>query len=189
MFRQGHMFFEDWQEEPSKEDCRWDDATLDVNVDAGMGNLDIVTYKNHASQKPGHRPGDVIIKFQQAPHKFFKRSGDNLQVSIEISLRDSLLGWERRITHLDGHIVVISVQDVTKPGQVVRVQGEGMPLKDTPSQAGDLYVLVTVLFPARLSDVDKESISGSFDAIPLLRMAAPEALQPLSKPGKKSRDE
>ncbi len=34
--------------------------------------------------------------------------------------------------------------EVTQPGYVMRVPGEGMPQKDFPSEHGDLYVEFTV---------------------------------------------
>jgi len=49
---------------------------------------------------------------------------------------------------------------VTHPGQVIRIQSEGMPMKDVPSQFGDLYVVVSVDFPDRLSEEDRVKLAS-----------------------------
>lgn len=39
---------------------------------------------------------------------------------------------------------------VTKPGQVIRIKGEGMPKHSTPSEFGDLTITFTVEFPKEI---------------------------------------
>lgn len=49
----------------------------------------------------------MIVTVQEVPHAVFERKGNDLKVKIEIDLRESLLGFTKTITHLDGHIVTI----------------------------------------------------------------------------------
>jgi DnaJ-related protein SCJ1 len=89
-----------------------------------------------------------------------------------------LLGFERNLTHLDGHVVSLKREGVTQPSTshtlplmqeiklaitdfVQVVKGEGMPRFDNPSLHGDLYVEYTVVFPATLSNDQKRSKSLS----------------------------
>jgi DnaJ-class molecular chaperone len=51
--------------------------------------------------------GDLLFVFEQLPHNFFNRVGNDLYASIDISLQEALLGFERPITHLDGHQVIV----------------------------------------------------------------------------------
>ena len=67
-----------------------------------------------------------------------------------------------QIEHLDGHKVTVANAGVTKPGDVLRVVGEGMPLPADPHKRGDLHVLVTVGFPATLSDAQKAVVREHF---------------------------
>jgi len=60
-------------------------------------------------------PGDVIFTVKQAPHNKFKRVGDNLYNDLKISLEEALLGFTKRVSHLDGHLVEIS----SKPDEVI----------------------------------------------------------------------
>ena len=87
----------------------------------------------------------------EAEHDTFKRSGSNLLASIEISLKEALCGFSRVVVkHLDGRGLSINhrqpLDRVIKPGQVLKVPGEGMPVKKSDSR-GDLYLVVDVKFP------------------------------------------
>jgi len=61
------------------------------------------------------------------------------------------LGFEKTITHLDGHKVVLNRKKITKPGEVERIKGEGMPIYEFPSDNGDLLVTYEVELPKSLT--------------------------------------
>lgn len=73
-------------------------------------------------------------------------------MEMEISLRQALLGFEFEIDHLDGHKVTLSkpAGQVTQPGEVQRISGEGMPKYGMPSEYGDLLVTYKVRNPETL---------------------------------------
>lgn len=48
-----------------------------------------------------------MFVFEQQPHSVFKRVGNDLYTSIDITLQEALLGFERPITHLDGRQVIV----------------------------------------------------------------------------------
>ena len=57
----------------------------------------------------------------------------------------------------NGHMVPIVKSSVTHPGEVMTVEDEGMPVHETPSQTGKLYVEFVIDFPTSLT---KDQISG-----------------------------
>ena len=67
------------------------------------------------------------------------------------------------VKHLDGHTVNFKRTGVTKPGQVVRIKGEGMPKHSTPSEFGDLTITFTVDFP---TEVDASLADGLTKLLP-----------------------
>ena len=76
---------------------------------------------------------------------------------------------------MDGHTVTIKRTGVTKPGQAIRIKGEGMPKHGTPSEFGDLTITFTVDFPKK---VDPELAAGLEKLLPSftaadLRIGAP----------------
>lgn len=81
---------------------------------------------------------------------------------MHISLREALLGFERRLAHLDGHVVVVTSRGVTRPFEVRVVEGEGMPVHNFPSQRGSLHVKFVVDFPARLTPEQQGALREVF---------------------------
>ena len=73
-----------------------------------------------------------------------------------------MLGFKKELTHLDGHKVVINRKKITKPGEVEKIKGEGMPIYEYPSDFGDLLVTFEVELPKVLSDEQKEVFKKVF---------------------------
>lgn len=105
----------------------------------------------------------MVLKLKPVPHPMFKRSRDNLAMKLTIPLRAALLGFETTFKHLDGHTVTVKRTGVTKPNQVIRIKGEGMPKHGTPSEFGDLTITFTVDFP---TSVDGDFAAGLANLLP-----------------------
>lgn len=163
---QGPMMFQTIREEDSMEDCKIEQTQLDVTVDRGASAGDRVLFKHMGPQTPGKLPGHVSITLRlRDTHAgtggmSWHRRGNDLRVGLQISLREALLGFLRTIQHLDGHILEISSESVTTPGQVIRVEGEGMPLKDVPSQFGHLDIAVSIEFPLAFTLEERKELEG-----------------------------
>ncbi|VFQ82190.1 unnamed protein product [Cuscuta campestris] len=69
----------------------------------------------------------------------------------------ALVGFEKTSKHLDDHLVDISSKGITKPKEVKKYKGEGMPLHFS-NKKGDLYVTFEVLFPKSLTPDQKTKI-------------------------------
>ena len=65
-----------------------------------------------------------------------------------------MLGFSRKVTHLDGHVVTVTRSEVTQPGDKLKMPGEGMPrrqgkgVRQGSRRAGDLVVELKVKIPA-----------------------------------------
>ena len=112
---------------------------------------DKIILEGEADQVPEQEPGDIVFSLVQIEHKIFRRAGADLSAEIEITLAESLCGFSRVVMkHLDGRGLHIqhpqSNTGVLRPGQVIKVVGEGMPQKKSELK-GDLYLEVKVQFP------------------------------------------
>ena len=112
---------------------------------------DKIILEGEADQVPEQEPGDIVFSLVQMEHKTFRRAGADLSAEIEITLAESLCGFSRVVMkHLDGRGLHIqhpqSNTGVLRPGQVIKVVGEGMPQKKSDLK-GDLYLEVKVQFP------------------------------------------
>lgn len=151
----------------SKEKCKREEKKLTATIEKGMPDNEEITFKYESEQKPGQIPGDVVLKLKTQQHPRFKRSRDTLSMKLTIPLRAALLGFETSFPHLDGHTVSIKRTGVTKPGQVIRIKGEGMPKHGTPSEFGDLVITVTVDFPSKIDDQLRDGLEKLLPETPV----------------------
>ncbi|KAJ5760642.1 DnaJ protein [Penicillium odoratum] len=122
---------------------------LEIYIAPGAREGEKIVLEGEADQVPGQEPGDIIFRLIQDEHKVFDRAGADLRAQINITLAEALTGFSRVVlTHLDGRGIEIThpAGSILKPGQVLTVRGEGMPIKRSDSR-GDLYLVVNVEFP------------------------------------------
>ncbi|EPY18655.1 molecular chaperone DnaJ [Strigomonas culicis] len=119
-------------------------TTISVDVEGGLPEGHVLVYELEGDQQPGVVPGDVRVTLLSAPHPVFTRHGDDLHMQVRLTLREALVGFEREIPHLDGHVVELAREGVTQHGQEQRLRGEGMPKHNVPSEKGDLIVTYVV---------------------------------------------
>lgn len=58
--------------------------------------------------------------------------------------------------------VTLANKEVTVPGQVQRIRGQGMPLYDNNSKFGDLFVTYSIKFPSSLTEAQKTTVRQLF---------------------------
>lgn len=158
----GHMVVQQQQRVKSEWRCKNADTELNAVIEQGMAAGSQITFPRMSEQTPGMIPGDIVMSLKQKKHARFERTGNDLRTSLRISLKEALLGFERTIPHLDDHTVVLSRDSPTVPSTVHRITGEGMPLHNTPSEKGDMFVKLEVDFPATLSAAQKEAVAEIF---------------------------
>lgn len=129
---------------------------LDVTILKGMPDGHKIEFSMEGDQGPDITAGDVTFVVRTSPHARFDRRLNDLHTKLRISLLDALVGFSTQIVHLDGHTVTVERSAITRPGQVVKIEGEGMPIYDYPSTAGDLYVQFEIDMPTKLTDEQKE---------------------------------
>jgi DnaJ-related protein SCJ1 len=80
-----------------------------------------------------------------------------------LNLKEALLGYNKKITHLDKREFYIDSKTPTQPFYIRKIDGEGMPQHKYPSHKGDLYVKFLVRLPDRLSEAEKQLVREMFD--------------------------
>ncbi len=102
----------------------------------------------------GGPPGDLYIYITVKPHKFFRRSGDDIYCDLPISMVQATLGAEIEVETLDGK-VKLSIPEGTQSGTSFRLRSRGFP-KLRGYGKGDQHVKVQVQTPTRLSAEQRE---------------------------------
>lgn len=152
------------QEVEEKWSCHRCTDEVEVTVEQGMPDGEKITISGAGGQKLGRDtfPGDLVFTIVTEPDKHFVRRGNDLYMSVVISLKEALVGFHKQFEHLDGHNVDLKRPGVTQPGFVQQIEGEGMPKHNFPSEKGSLFVTYTVEFPPSLSAEQKEAASNLF---------------------------
>ncbi|CAK9310155.1 unnamed protein product [Citrullus colocynthis] len=128
-----------------------------VDIEKGMQDGQEVTFYEDGEPMIDGEAGDLRFRIHTAPHDVFRREGNDLHTTITITLVQALVGFEKSLKHLDEHLVEIGTKGITKPKEVRKFKGEGMPLHFS-TKKGDLYVTYEVLFPTSLTEDQKTSI-------------------------------
>jgi DnaJ-class molecular chaperone len=99
--------------------------------------------------KSGGKPGDLIITFKVKEHRFFRREGMDLEVTIPINIAQASLGSKVKVKTVDGKKVVLRIPPGTQSGTRFRIRGQGV---QKGGRVGDMFVEVKVQVPDTLSD-------------------------------------
>jgi DnaJ homolog subfamily A member 2 len=129
---------------------------LEVFIPKGASNNYKVTFSGKADESPNADPGDVVIVVQEEAHKTFTRKGNDLYVKKKITLQEALCGFKVVVEHLDGRKLLVKSDQVTIPSLqgcigIKAVKGEGMPTIKNPFIKGNLFILLEIEFPKKIS--------------------------------------
>jgi len=116
---------------------------LNVKIPAGVTSGQQIRLKGQGDTAPGHRPGDVLLTINIAPHPFFKVDGNDLRIDLPVTLYEAVLGGKVRVPTLKG-AVELTIPKNTSSGRTFRLKGKGVPAK---GGGGDLYVSVRIVLP------------------------------------------
>lgn len=134
--------------------------TLDVYVEQGMKDGHNIEFPGSADEQPDVNSGHVIITLKQLGHMFYTRDGNDLRCTVEITLKESLTGFERYLTHLDGHKVLVKRSSITRPNSTIKINGEGFI--DEEATKGFLHVKIVVKFPDVLTTEQQAMVAKLF---------------------------
>ncbi|KAG1326202.1 dnaJ protein ERDJ3B [Cocos nucifera] len=132
---------------------------ITVDIEKGMQDGQELLFYEDGEPKVDGEAGDLKFRIRTAPHERFRREGNDLHTTVTISLVQALVGFKKAMKHLDEHLVEIGTKGITKPKEVRKFKGEGMPLH-LSTKKGDLYVTYEVSFPNSLTEDQKTKIKA-----------------------------
>jgi molecular chaperone DnaJ len=97
-------------------------------------------------------------------HPVFVRNGPDLHCELAVDFATACLGGEATIPKLVEGDWTVEVPSGMQPGDVVRIDGGGMP-KLGSRQHGDLLVHLTVGIPKELDDAQREQVEALREVI------------------------
>jgi molecular chaperone DnaJ len=126
---------------------------LDIPAGADTGSYIKKNGFGEAS-KNGGPAGDLIIVMKVEPSKVFKRKNFDLYVELPISFKTACLGGKVKVPLID-ETMEYNIPEGTQNGKVFFVRGKGIKSR---RGTGDLYIVVSVEVPSKLSKEQKKLI-------------------------------
>jgi molecular chaperone DnaJ len=93
----------------------------------------------------GAPPGDLYITTKVEPHPFFSREGDNIEISVPITVWEAALGSKIEVPTIDGR-TLLKIPQGTTNAQRFRLREKGV-LNQRTNQRGDQIVEVAITAP------------------------------------------
>lgn len=127
-----------------------DGGTLDVKIPAGAWDGQVIRLRGKGG--PGHGkagPGDAYLTLNIEEHADFRREGDDIHITLPISLPEAVLGGKVEVATVDGP-VSLTVPPGTSSGRRLRLRGKGAPKQG--GGRGDMYTELRIALPERIDD-------------------------------------
>ena len=127
-----------------------------VRIPAGVdtGSRVRIPKKGHGGRL-GAEPGDLYIVTNVGKHPFFTRKGDNIYVTVPITVPEAALGTKIEVPTVEGR-AQLKIPAGTESGQKFRLRERGFPSLRNPSLRGDQFVEVKITLPRVISEETKE---------------------------------
>jgi DnaJ-class molecular chaperone len=133
-------------------------VTIKIPVGIDDGKKIRLRGQGNPPPMPGGKPGDLILTVKVAPHPHFKRQGDQLYVTVPVTLQEAVQGAKIEIPSPRG-MVSVTIPPGSTSGTKLRLKGCGI---QKPSGATDLFAELLVALPKKWSEHDRELI-GQLD--------------------------
>jgi curved DNA-binding protein len=131
-----------------------DGRDFEVEIPRGVRDGQRIRLAGQGTAGPGGGPsGDLFLRVRVKPHPRFRVEGRDLYVDLPVTPWEAALGAEVPVPTLSGSLR-LKVPHGSSSGRRLRLRGQGLPSPD--GSAGDLYAVLTVHAPKRLTKEERE---------------------------------
>jgi DnaJ-class molecular chaperone len=159
-------------------DCEGNGTTIDkhtmkIKLERGHSKSRPIILEDEGNEIPeneredsGRNRSNLVIIIKEKEHSLFTRGSvvkelrkieeSNLVIELDISLAESLCGFQKIITHLNKNPLKITMHDMVKHSDIIVMKNEGMFVQGTDKR-GDLLIRIKVE-TKKFSKSDKQKI-------------------------------
>ncbi|MEA2285210.1 MAG: curved DNA-binding protein, partial [Solirubrobacteraceae bacterium] len=131
-----------------------DGRDFEVDIPPGVRDGQRIRLAGQGEPGPGDGPpGDLFLRVRIRKHPRFRLDGNDLYVDLPVAPWEAALGASVEVPTLDG-TARVNVPPGSSSGRRLRLRGEGMPGPGDAS--GDLYAVVKIMVPTKLSKKERE---------------------------------
>lgn len=103
-----------------------DGRTLDISIPQGVRDGQVIRLRGQGGKGSGGGPdGDALVTIAVEPHPQFTRSGNDIEITVPVTLREAVLGAKIRVPTIEGP-VTLTVPEGSTTGDVLRLKGRGI---------------------------------------------------------------
>jgi len=135
---------------------------LTVDIKPGWKAGTKITFPEEGDQYPGRIPADVIFIIKERQHPKFKREGNDIVCTVDVSLRMALCGGQVTVPTISGKNIQLPFSQLN-PSSVETIHNEGMPISKCPGERGNMLVRFNIVFPTNLLPASKQML---YNALP-----------------------
>ena len=130
---------------------------IEVKVPAGVDNGNRIRLSGYGELSKYDGPnGDLYIEFKVKEHEFYKRDGNDLYITVPITITEAILGCKKEVK-LPISSITLSIPEGAETGDKHRIKNKG--IKDVNGNSyGDLYIVIKVITPKKLNRVQRDLI-------------------------------
>lgn len=114
-----------------------------VRIPAGADDGSTVRVAGRGADGAGGERGDLVIETRVRPHRWIRRDGLDLTMTLPVTLAEAYAGAKVKIPTFDG-AVELKIPPRSQAGQKLRLRGRGI---SRGGDKGDLYVELDVRLP------------------------------------------
>ena len=127
-----------------------------MKVPAGIQDGQKLKLSGKGQSSPNGGPkGDLVVSIKVKTHPVFSRDGDNVRVSVPVTIAEAILGATIQVPLLGEAPVKLKVAPGTPNGRTLRVKGKGV---QRPGKEGDLLATVEIAVPSHVNEKAKALI-------------------------------
>jgi molecular chaperone DnaJ len=129
---------------------------MEVRIKAGTrdGQRIRLAGKGNAGAHGGPA-GDLYAIIRIDPHPVFRRDGDDIYITVPVTVTDAALGAKIEVPTIDGR-ALLKIPPGTQSGQKLRLREKGVPSATKDGVRGDEIVEITVTVPMPRDERTKE---------------------------------
>jgi len=135
----------------------YDGKSLDVTIPPGTEDGQTLRLRGQGMPGLGGGAGDAYVMVQVQDDPVFDREGNDLHVTVPVTLDEAVLGGKIRVPTIDG-AVSVSVPPGSNTGSRLRLKGKGVAGQG--GSRGDQIVHLQVVLPDRPDDELRTFLQG-----------------------------
>lgn len=126
-------------------------ASLDVAIPKGSADGQILRLRGKGEPGLGDGPpGDALITLSVRPHALFRRDGNDILLTLPITIDEAVLGAKIDTPTIDGP-VTLTIPKGASGGQILRLRGRGVDRAGATAR-GDQKVELRIVAPPEIDD-------------------------------------